>query len=243
MIDSAGYSLPHPVDVPGAPNPDNPAFELRYFVKGQNILSTNRLAAYVSYQWNFSLKNNSLLTLTTGLRTYYWDFNNQFTVNPRINMSYKPYKKQNVVFRFAAGLYSQPPFYREMRNMDGTINYDIKAQQSLHLILGSDYRFQAWNRPFIFTTEVYYKYLYDIIPYQVDNVRIRYYADQTATGYAAGVDLKVYGEFVKGVDSWFTISFLKTMEDINGDYYYDYYDADGIKTGRCIRSRSIRVRC
>ncbi len=231
MIDSAGYSLPHPVDVPGTPNPDNPDFELRYFVKGQNTLSTNRLAAYVSYQWNFSLKNNSLLTLTTGLRTYYWDFNNQLTVNPRINMSYKPYKKQNVVFRFAAGLYSQPPFYREMRNMDGTINYDIKAQQSLHLILGSDYRFQAWNRPFIFTTEVYYKYLYDIIPYQVDNVRIRYYADQTATGYAAGVDLKVYGEFVKGVDSWFTISFLKTMEDIDGDYYYDYYDADGIKTG------------
>jgi len=231
MIDSAGYSLPHPVDVPGSSNPDNPAFELRYFVKGQNVLSSNRIAAYVSYQWNFSLKNNSLFTLTTGLRTYYWDFNNQLTVNPRINMSYKPYKKQNVVFRFAAGLYSQPPFYREMRNMDGTINNDIKAQQALHIILGSDYRFQAWNRPFIFTTEVYYKYLYNIIPYQVDNVRIRYYADQTAKGYATGVDLKVYGEFVKGVDSWFTISFLKTMEDIDGDYYYDYYDADGIKTG------------
>ncbi len=231
MVDSAGYSLPNPVDIPGTPDPGKPPLELRYFVSGQNLLSTNRFAAYVSHQWNFSLKNNSLFTLTTGLRMYYWDFNNQFTADPRINLSYKPYKKQNVVFRFATGLYTQPPFYREMRNMDGTLNYNIRAQQALHVILGSDYRFQAWNRPFIFTTEVYYKYLFNIIPYQVDNVRIRYYADQTGTGYAAGIDLKVYGEFVKGVDSWFTISFLKTMEDIDGDYYYDYYDADGIKIG------------
>ena len=231
MIDSAGYSLPHPPDDPGNPNPDNPAFVINYYVKGHNNLNTNRLAGYVSHQWNITLKNNSLLTVNGGLRMYYWDFNNQFMVDPRFNMSYKPYKKQNVVFRFATGLYSQPPFYREMRNMDGTLNYNIKAQQALHVILGTDYRFQAWNRPFIFTTEVYYKYLYDIIPYQVDNVRIRYYADQTAVGYAAGIDFKIYGEFVKGVDSWFTMSFLKTAENIDGDYYYEYYDTDGIQIG------------
>ncbi len=144
-----------------------------------------------------------------------------------MNISYKPYKKQNVVFRFATGIYYQTPFYREMRNFDGSLNPDIKSQKSIHFILGSDYRFQAWNRPFIFTTEVYYKYLDDLIPYVVDNVRIRYYADQLARGYAAGIDLKLYGEFVKGVDSWLTISFMKTEEDIYGDFYYEYYNADG----------------
>ncbi|PLX12334.1 MAG: TonB-dependent receptor, partial [Marinilabiliales bacterium] len=134
---------------------------------------------------------------------------------------------QNIVFRFSTGLYYQPPFYREMRNMDGTLNPDIKSQKSIHFILGGDYRFQAWNRPFIFTTELYYKYLDDLVPYVVDNVRIKYYADQLAKGYATGVDFKVYGEFVKGVDSWISLSLLKTQEDIYGDYYYNYFDEDG----------------
>ncbi|MCB2206886.1 MAG: TonB-dependent receptor [Bacteroidetes bacterium] len=231
MIDSAGYSIPNPIDDPGTTDPDNPSLDLRYHVKAQNTLQTNRLAAYGSHQWNISLKNNDLLTIAGGVRINYWDYNSQFLFAPRINFSYKPYKKQNLVFRLATGVYYQPPFYREMRNMDGSLNEDIKAQQSIHFILGSDYRFQAWNRPFIFTTELYYKYLDNIIPYQIDNVRIRYYADQTARGYAAGVDFKVYGEFVKGVDSWLSLSFLKTAEDIYGDYYYDYYDADGVKTG------------
>ncbi|MEE4258235.1 MAG: TonB-dependent receptor [Bacteroidales bacterium] len=231
MIDSAGYTIPNPIGEPGSIDPANPALDLRYHVKAQNTLQTNRLAAYGSHQWNISLKNNDLLTIAGGVRINYWDYNSQFLIAPRINMSYKPYKKQNLVFRFATGVYYQPPFYREMRNMDGSLNEDIKAQQSIHFILGSDYRFQAWNRPFIFTTELYYKYLDNIIPYQIDNVRIRYYADQTARGYAAGVDFKVYGEFVKGVDSWLSLSFLKTAEDIYGDYYYDYYDADGVKTG------------
>ena len=231
MIDSAGYSIPNPPDDPGSPNPDNPSLELRYYVKGQNILQTNRYAAYGSHQWNLSLKNNELFTIAAGVRLNYWDFNNEFLVAPRLNLSYKPYKKQNLVFRFATGIYYQPPFYREMRNMDGTLNYNTKAQKSIHFILGNDFRFQAWNRPFIFTTEMYYKYLDNIIPYQVDNVRVRYYADQTAHGYAAGIDFKLYGEFVKGVDSWFSLSFLKTEEDIYGDYYYDYYDADGVKIG------------
>jgi hypothetical protein len=114
-----------------------------------------------------------------------------------------------------------------MRNMDGSLYPDSQAQQSLQFILGSDYRFQAWNRPFIFTTEVYYKYLDNLIPYVVDNVRVRYYADQTARGYAAGVDFKVFGEFVKGIDSWLSLSIMKTEEDIYGDYYYNYYNEDG----------------
>lgn len=229
MIDSAGYSLPHPTNIPGDPNPGNPPLELRYSVNSTNNLRINRLAVYGSSQWKFNFKNNDLFTLTAGLRLNTWDFNPQFLASPRLSISYKPYKKQNIVFRFATGVYYQPPYYREMRNMDGTINYDIKAQQSIQFILGSDYRFQVWNRPFIFTTEVYYKYLDNLIPYVIDNVRVRYYADQTSRGYATGIDLKLYGEFVKGVDSWLSLSFMKTEEDIYGDYYYDYYNADGEK--------------
>ena len=231
MNDSAGYSLPHPINIPGDPNPDNPDFDVYYFTKGHNKVNINRLAAYISNQWTFNLKNNDLITLTTGLRANYWDFNPEFLLSPRLNFSYKPYKKQNLVFRFATGIYYQPPFYREMRNMDGSLNYDVRSQKSIQFILGSDYRFQAWDRPFIFTTEVYYKYLDNLIPYTVDNVRIRYYADQLAWGYSAGIDFKLYGEFVKGVDSWLSLSLLKTQEDIYGDFYYDYYNAEGEKIG------------
>lgn len=233
MIDSAGYSLPNPINEPGNANPYNPNYEINYFVKAKNNLSINRLSAFVSNQWSFNLKNDDLITFTAGLRSYFWDFNNEFLVAPRFNVSYKPYRAQNVVFRFSTGIYYQPPFYREMRNMDGSINPDIKSPKSTHFILGSDYRFQAWGRPFIFTTELYYKQLDNVIPYVVDNVRIRYYADQTAKGYAAGVDFKIYGEFVKGVDSWASISIMKSQEDIYDDFYYLYYNTEGqqIKPG------------
>lgn len=229
MIDSAGYSIPNPVKVPGNNDPHNPLFELYHHANNKNKLSINRFSAYFSDQWKFTLKNNSLFTLTAGLRANYWDFNPEFLLSPRLSLSFKPYKKQNVVFRFATGIYYQIPFYREMRNFDGSLNPNIKSQKSIQFILGSDYRFQAWNRPFIFTTELYYKYLDNLIPYVVDNVRIRYYADQLAKGYATGIDLKVYGEFVKGADSWMSISLLQTQEDIYGDFYYEYYNADGEK--------------
>lgn len=231
LNDSVGYSLPHPINIPGDSTPENPDMDLYYFAKGNNKVNINRLAAYFSSQWNFNLRNNDLITITPGLRANYWDFNPEFLLSPRLNLSYKPYKKQNLVFRFATGIYYQPPFYREMRNMDGSLNYNIKSQKSIQFIIGSDYRFQAWNRPFIFTTEVYYKYLDNIIPYTVDNVRIRYYADQTAKGYSTGVDFKLYGEFVKGVDSWLSMSIMSTQEDIYGDFYFDYYNTEGEKIG------------
>jgi hypothetical protein len=159
MIDSAGYSLPHTPDNPGTDNPYRPDFTINYFVKGSNSLSINRMSAFISDQWVFDLKNKDNITLTLGVRSYFWDYNNELLFMPRLNLAYKPYKKQNVVFRFSTGLYYQPPFYREMRNLDGSLNPNIKSQKSIHFILGSDYRFQAWNRPFIFTTEVYYIYL------------------------------------------------------------------------------------
>jgi hypothetical protein len=227
MIDSAGYSLPNPPASPGNPNPDRPGFELDYFMKDHHQLTINRFSAFIADDWKFRLKNNDMITLTAGLRGYYGDINNEFTLSPRLNFSYKPYKNQNFVLRFATGIYYQPPFYREMRDMDGSLNTMVKSQRSIHFILGSDYQFKVWNRPFIFTTELYYKKLDNLVPYMVDNVRIRYYANQIAKGYAAGIDFRINGEFVKGVDSWASLSIMKTAEDVEGDYYYNYYNEDG----------------
>ncbi len=227
MVDSAGYSLPNPSNIPGNSDPYNPEFELRYAANAHNRLYINRLAVYGSGQWDFNLKNKDHIILTAGLRYNTWDFNSEHLLSPRVSLAYKPYKKQNLVFRLAVGSYYQPPFYREMRNFDGSVYADATAQQSIQFILGSDYRFQVWNRPFIFTTEVYYKYLDNMTPYVVDNVKIRYYADQKSHGYTTGIDFKLYGEFVKGVDSWLTMSFMKSEEDVYGDFYYNYYNEEG----------------
>ena len=229
MVDSAGYSIPNPNITPGTPNPNNQNFELKDFVAAKNTLSMNRAAAYLSNQWDFVSKNNDEITVTAGLRANFWDFNSEFLLAPRASFSYKPAKNPNLVFRFATGIYYQTPFYKEMRNIDGTINYDIKSQKSTHFIAGSDLRFNSWNRPFIFTTEVYYKLLDNLIPYYVDNVRIRYLSNELSKGYATGIDFKLYGEFVKGIDSWISLSVMQTKEDIYGDYYYDYYNFEGEK--------------
>lgn len=229
MVDSAGYSLPNPIAIPGAPVPVNGNLEIQDFVSANNTLTTNRFAAYLSDQWKFVTKNNSEITIAAGLRANYWDYNEEFLLAPRANFSYKPGKNPNLVFRFATGIYYQTPFYREMRSIEGELNKDVKSQKSTHFIVGSDLRFRTWNRPFIFTTEVYYKKLDNLIPYYVENVRIRYLTDQTADGYAAGVDFKLYGEFVKGIDSWLSLSIMQSMEDIHGDFYYDYYNAEGEK--------------
>ncbi len=231
MMDSAGYSLPNPLSVPGDTTPDRPDFELYYFSHGQHTLNINRLSAFGAGNWRFKLKNNDIITLSAGVRLYYGDINNDFNVSPRVNVSYTPFRFQNVVFRFATGFYYQPPFYREMRDMDGSLNTNVKSQRSIHFIFGTDYRFQAWGRPFIFTAEAYYKKLDNLIPYMVDNIRIRYYANQISHGYSAGVDFRINGEFVPGVDSWASLSIMKTAEDVEGDFYYKYFDDEGNQIG------------
>jgi len=229
MNDSAGYSLPNPVDKPGSSNPSRSNLDLYYYAHAHNILNIHRVSAYGSDRWNFQLRNKSRLMLTAGVRLYWWSYANEFLVSPRVNLSYKPSSNPNLIFRFATGVYYQPPFYRAMRNIDGSLNPNIKSQRSIHFILGGDYRFQMRNRSFIFTTEAYYKKLDNLIPYEVDNLRIRYYANLSAKGYAAGIDFKLFGEFVKGIDSWITLSFMKTAQDILGDFYYDYYNGAGEK--------------
>jgi len=219
LIDSAGYSIPQ-----------QPADEitLKYVYKAKNILSTNRYTGYVEQDWSFSDSSN--FSLNYGARFNYWDLNKQFLFSPRATVSYQPdWKKRNFLFRFSTGYYYQPPFYRELRDLYGNINYDIKAQKSIHFVLGSDYNFTVWKRPFKLVAEVYYKLMDNLIPYEIDNVRIRYYAENNARGYATGLDLKVNGEFVKGVESWFSMSIMQTQEDIKDDFYYDRYNSDGEK--------------
>ena len=222
MIDSAGYSLPNPPAFPGTSNPVNMDLVLNENIKSHNILTTNSVNTFIQNAWTFEGKDQSSYTLTAGLRANYWDYGKEILISPRASLAYKPNWKHEMVFRLATGIYNQAPFYREMRLFDGSLYTNPHSQQSFQVILGSDLNFKAWSRPFVFTSEIYYKHLYNLVPYEVDNVRIRYYADQTAKGYAAGIDFKINGEFVKGIESWASISIMKTMEDIENDTYQDF---------------------
>jgi len=227
LNDSAGYSLPNPPNNPGATNPNRENFNLYYFAQGNNHLNTQRFSAWASDRLTLKLADKGKITVAAGARVYYWTPAREFLFSPRFNFSFKPYAHPNLVLRFASGVYYQPPFYREMRNLDGSLNSNVRSQRSIQFILGSDYRFQMFNRPFIFTSEIYYKKLDRLIPYEVQDIRIRYYANQTAKGYTAGADFKLYGEFVKGIDSWISLSLMKTAEDVQNDQYTQYYNAAG----------------
>ena len=220
MIDSAGYSLPHPPDTPGMVNSNDNPFDLYDIIRTTANINSNRYTAFVQNTWGVD-PDSSKFTLTGGIRANYWDYNQQLVVSPRVTLSYKPEWKKDILFRFSTGMYYQPPFYRELVDLDGTINENQKAQMSYHIVAASDWNFKAWDRPFKFVTELYYKYMDHLIPYNIDNVRIRYYAFDKSHGYATGIDFKVNGEFVPGIESWVSLSFMSTQEDIYGDVYYD----------------------
>jgi hypothetical protein len=209
MVDSAGFSIPHTGE----------GIELYETARAQNYLNTNRITAFIQNTYNTKLNNGSELFLNYGLRAHYWDFNQEFFVTPRLSLSYKPLWKRDMIFRFSSGMYYQSAFIKEMKNNTGSINPDIESQKSIHFVLGNDYNFKAWNRPFKFTTEVYYKYFFDLIPYKVDNVQTTYLGDNKAKGYAYGLDMKINGEFVKGIESWASLSLMQTKENIEDDSY------------------------
>lgn len=220
MVDSADYSLPlFPPDV----------IVLDHVLKSKVSLNSMRYQGY--FQDNFTWEEDSVeYTLTGGLRGNYWTVNTQTVVSPRLVFSMRPQNwKRDITFRAAAGHYAQPPFYRELRDFDGTINPNVKAQESWHFISGTDFTFQSWGRPFNLYAEAYYKILRNLVPYEIDNVRIRYFANGLSHGYATGIDMKVNGEFVKNVQSWASLSIMQTREDVVGDYYYNYYNSDGEK--------------
>ncbi len=180
-------------------------------------LNSFRVTAYAERSEIIPLDSAGDLFYNVGLRSHYWTFNNQNVISPRASISYKPSWSSDMVFRFATGFYYQPPFYREMRNLDGGVNENIRAQRSIHFVLGNDYQLRIWDRPFKMVTEVYYKDFDQLIPYDLDNVRIRYRAENNARGFATGIDYRINGEFVPGIDSWASLSIMTIQEDIEGD--------------------------
>jgi len=213
MIDSAGYSIPY----------SGSEIAFTDNIHSENYLETMRLTGYLQHVYKFSDENNEYF-INSGIRAHYWSYTNQTVVSPRIVFAYKPSNwvrkdssEIDILFRFSTGIYYQPPFYKELRNHQGLLNPDIMAQRSIHFLGGVDYNFLAWGRPFKFVGEVYYKILDNLIPYEVDNVRIRYYANEIAKGYATGIDMKVNGEFVAGVESWASLSLMQTKEDVLND--------------------------
>ncbi|NVO03133.1 MAG: TonB-dependent receptor, partial [Bacteroidetes bacterium] len=217
MTDSAGYTLPY--------NPSGDLI-LQEVVKSVNSLESNRYSGYLQNVWTLD-GDSSGFSIRTGIRANYWDVNKQLLLSPRATIAYRPNLTKDVLFRFSTGYYYQPPFYRELRDLNGNLNRDLKAQETIHFVLGSDWSFKAWGRPFKYIAEVYYKYMDNLVPYEIDNVRIRYYAKNNAKGYATGIDMKVNGEFVNGIESWASLSIMQTQEDIKDDFYYDYFNKSG----------------
>lgn len=209
MIDSAGYSLPYNDSIVGI-------YSLIY---AKNNLSQERISTFIQYSNQTELDSSSF-QYTIGTRATYVSYSNQFLISPRASFYYYPGWKRKIRFKFATGYYYQPPSYKEIRLPDGVLSNNITSQQSIHFVIGSDYSFSAWNRPFRYISELFYKRYNHLIPYQIDNVRIQYLGDNNAVGYAVGIDMKINGEFVPGVESWASVSLLKTEEDLINDFYY-----------------------
>ena len=212
LIDSAGYNIPSSSNQFDTISNNN-NFVLDEVRKTEININSNRVTSF--FQFSKDYKN---LSLTAGTRTNYWSFNKELLLSPRISLAYAPLWEKDFVFRLASGVYYQSPFYKELRDESGQLNNNIRAQKSLHHVISSDYLFYSWGRPFKLVTEVYYKDLKNLIPYKIDNVRIQYLPFEKSNGYATGIDFKINGEFVNGVESWASLSIMKTAEDIVGDY-------------------------
>ncbi len=209
--DSAGYSLPF--------NPN--LLQLNKILKSKADLSIDKFSGYVQDNIVFGDSLNSY-TVQAGVRYNYNTLNKEILISPRLGFSWKPNWKKDIVFRAAVGSYQQPPFYRELRRYDGTVNTNLKAQKSLQAVGGFDYNFKGWGRALRWTTEVYYKKMTDVVPYDIDNVRLRYFGENNAKAYAAGIEMRLFGEIVKDAESWISIGFMKTKEDITNDFYKKY---------------------
>lgn len=225
VIDSAGFSI-NPPRILLAKNEQPYSPYIGPLVPYQNVRATNfvninRFSAYAQWSRKGYLGNNEIW-LNAGVRSQNWEVSGadltskmQFTFSPRAQISLKPDWDKDMFFRLSGGLYHQPPFYRELRDQDGVVQTNVKAQQSIHIVLSQDYSFKMWNRPFKMVSELYYKLLSDVNPYTLDNVRIRYAAANNAKAYAQGFDFRLNGEFVPGTESWFSFGYLKTEENID----------------------------
>lgn len=220
LIDSAGYAISN----------SSQMIQLHDVIRTKIKLNTNRINGFI--QNSFAFNSDQSLKLTAGIRATYWDYTNELNLSPRVTLSYHPKWKQDWVFRASTGLYYQPPFYRELRNYDGTLSTNPAAQKSIHYVIAADKQFVSFGgRKFKFISEMYYKQMDNIIPYEVDNVRIRYYANDKAKAYSKGIDFKVNGEFVKDLESWFSLSFMSTQEDIKNDQI-NIKDINGVDSAK-----------
>lgn len=209
--DSAGYNLPY------QPN----SLTLSKVLKSKADLDITRLSGYL--QDNILFGDSSDFTLQAGVRFNYNTLNQEILVSPRLGLAWKPSSwKKDVIFRGAIGIYQQPPFYRELRRYDGTLNKDLKAQKSAQAVVGFDYNFRSGNRAFRLTSEAYYKRMWDVVPYDIDNVRLRYFGENRAKAYAMGVEARLYGELVKDAESWISVGIMRTRENLDNDTYYAY---------------------
>ena len=214
MRDSAGYSVPH----------NGKDLYMIYSMKARNTLDANRTEAYLQDTYRFtSPGGHTHFTLNYGVRMSHWTLTKETLFSPRISLGIIPAYSENTTLRFAAGLYYQAPFFKELRDTStvngityATLNEKIKSPRSIHFIAGYDYRFRINNQRYRFTAEAYYKALGNLIPYSVNNVKVVYYGENRASGHAAGIDLKLYGEFVPGTDSWLTFSLMNTQMKLNG---------------------------
>ena len=249
-IDSVGYQDPSTIPYQ--------QLVLSNLIKANNKIESSRLTGFIQHRFKFNrskeinlqyntdsnfkldttFNSQDYFTATIGARANYWTFNNQTVFSPRINIKWRPayYKfennqivRKNITFRLATGYYYQPPFYRAARYLDGSINPAIRAQKSIHIVAGGDLVFNMWDRKFKLGSEIYYKFLQDIIPYEIENVRVNYYGENLASGYARGIDLKINGEFVEGIQSYASLSWLQTKEDLSNDFYYEYFNQNGEK--------------
>ena len=214
MRDSSGYSIPHSAD----------RLDLIYTLNAKNDVKSHRIEAYIQDTYRFA-KGNTHFTLNYGVRLANWSFTKETIVSPRASLAIVPAFNSNLTFRFATGIYYQAPFYKEMRDTvtqngitTAVLNEKIKSQRSIQVLAAMDYRFSMLNRPFKFSAEAYYKALSNLIPYNVQNLKITYYGENVSSGYATGIDLKLYGEFVPGTDSWLTFSLMSTRQKL-GDQW------------------------
>lgn len=217
MRDSSGYSIPH--------SPTR--LDLIYNMTSQNRIKTNRIEGYFmdTYRFGSGKEKETRYTLNYGVRFSNWSYNKETTVSPRASLAIIPAFNQNMTFRFATGLYYQAPFYKELKdtvttnkNTTANLNKKIKSQKSIHFVAAFDYKFKMNQQPYKFTAEAYYKALSNLIPYNINNVKVTYYGENMSSGYAAGLDLKLYGEFVPGTDSWVTFSLMSTRQKLNGQW-------------------------
>jgi len=213
LIDSLGYSTPRDFVLPGQLNAAD--LKLKYQISGQNHIQPTRMSAYAQYSQKLYWGTNRVF-VNAGVRASHWDFNDETIVSPRAQFAIKPDWEQDMLFRLSGGIYYQAPFYKEIKDVDGSFNSGIKSQRSAQIILANDYEFRMAKRPFKLTTELYYKKMDHLIPYYLDNVRIRYSGQNNAEGYAYGIDTRLFGEFVPGVDSWISASYARVYENING---------------------------